>query len=267
MTGWVPRSQRLGKRTYGGPHEGVPPHMTHHLRTWLADVLDDYQGEGYFTQALCRRLEVEIESHCTSYGALMRWAEADPDQFLDAVEGALLKASPEEVRDLRDIFHQCGSAYTVDDDGHHIIDVVLPETTQSREKAVSVADAASDELHEAWVAAFGRSPDPSDAWDHAIKAVESVICPVVEPKRAKPTLGTSISALAADEGRHWKCLFPGIDKDQDVRPLVQTLRLIWPNPDRHGPVKRKPTLPEARAVVVQATAIVQWHREGPVVWR
>jgi len=39
------------------------------------------------------------------------------------------------------------------------------------------------------------------------------------------------------------------------------LRLMWPNPDRHGgESSRQPSLVEAQAVVHPAVTIVQWAR-------
>jgi hypothetical protein len=47
------------------------------------------------------------------------------------------------------------------------------------------------------------------------------------------------------------------------------IRLIWPNPDRHGNpnVRREPTLQEARAVVNLAVTLVQWGRDSLMVKR
>jgi hypothetical protein len=41
------------------------------------------------------------------------------------------------------------------------------------------------------------------------------------------------------------------------------LRLMWPNPDRHGGAERRvPELGETAGVVHLAVAIVQWARDG-----
>lgn len=63
--------------------------------------------------------------------------------------------------------------------------------------AVSISHAVSDELNEAWVAAFGRAPNPSDACDRAIKALEELLIPLVIPGVAKPNLGGVAGELAS----------------------------------------------------------------------
>ena len=54
-----------------------------------------------------------------------------------------------------------------------------PTVTAAFESATGTGDVASAELTEAWIRAYGRDPDPSDAWDHAIKAVEAILIPIV----------------------------------------------------------------------------------------
>ena len=49
---------------------------------------------------------------------------------------------------------------------------------------------ASAELTEAWIRAYGRDPDPSDAWDHAIKAVEAILIPIVVSKAGQAAVGS-----------------------------------------------------------------------------
>jgi hypothetical protein len=201
---------------------------------------------------------------------MMSLAEQDDDLFLDCVEGALLfaqaDATGDPVAELQRILALGGSAYTVSEDGQHIVETVSREVEEIKSKALSVADGASQHLSEAWVRAYGRGPDGSDAWDHAIKAVEAVLQPKVEPNNKRATLGSMIAVLNNDTAA-WRCIFPGKDDDNSVENLIATLRLIWPNPDRHGSGGRKPALNEARAVVTLAAAIVQVHREAMVVDR
>jgi hypothetical protein len=117
-------------------------------------------------------------------------------------------------------------------------------------------------MAEAWIAAYGRNPNASDAWDHSIKAVEAVLIPIVTPAKAKATLGDVVGSLGG-QGSNWQLALHGHDNSRSVAPLVSMLRLMWPNPDRHGSENsRQPSLEEAQAVVHLAVTIVQWARAG-----
>ncbi|GIJ06210.1 hypothetical protein Sya03_55620 [Spirilliplanes yamanashiensis] len=147
-------------------------------------------------------------------------------------------------------------------------------TQAALEWTTMTADAASAELKEAWEKATSREGDPSDAWDHAIKAVEAVLIPIVVPTQVGPHLGHVLGQL----DRHGQLWEPGLRYNQTKPPdssprspveaLVGVLRLIYPNPDRHvGPGHRTPTAAEARVVVQLAMTVVQWAREGLIVKR
>jgi hypothetical protein len=122
----------------------------------------------------------------------------------------------------------------------------------------------SAELAEAWSAAFGRHPDPSDAWDHAIKAVEELLIPIVLPNKPKANLGGVAGELGAASHK-WR-LVPSTssDKIDDGKTVEAMLRLIGPNPDRHGGGvdRRPPTQAEAERAVHLAVAIIQLCRAG-----
>jgi hypothetical protein len=84
----------------------------------------------------------------------------------------------------------------------------------------------------------------------------------VTPTNGKATLGSVIKVLN-DQGDLWCLALQGHDRSESVVPLVSMLRLMWPNPDRHGGEgSRRPTLMEAEAVVHLAVTIVQWARSG-----
>ena len=124
--------------------------------------------------------------------------------------------------------------------------------------AMTPNDVASAELSHAWDKVFGRHQDASDAWDHAIKATEAVLIPIVCPKKDKANLG-SVAGYLTSASHVWKFAL-----GDGVPTLEAMLRLMWPNPDRHqdGTPKRKPTRAEAEAVVHMAVTIVQWIRSG-----
>lgn len=264
---WTPRSQRLGRRNYDGPFDGVPAHLRGPLFDWLA-VAFAYAGEWRDAdmRSLCIRLRIPTEGYDGSflYGRIRQFCEESDDGFLDVVEGAMQFADPVDINELKHLLLIGGSNLTVSPTGDHLTEVVGGETQEMVRSATAPADEASSQLAEAWSAAFGRDPNPSDAWDHAIKAVEAVLRPLVEPNNAKATLGSMIAVVNRNPAA-WKWVFPGKDDDNDVSGLVATLRLMWPNPDRHGGGGRPPTLQEARAVVTLAATIAQWHREGWVL--
>lgn len=70
-------------------------------------------------------------------------------------------------------------------------------TTPPRRRTVSTT------LSVAWSNAYGRTPDASDSWDHAIKAVEHVLIPLVAPNQSKPNLGHVVGSLDA-QGQLWR---------------------------------------------------------------
>ena len=121
---------------------------------------------------------------------------------------------------------------------------------------MSPEDSASEEMRIAWANVYGRHPNPSDAWDHAIKAVEEIYRPLVVPKQTKGTLSDVVGQLK-NTPHVWHFELGRIEA------LEAAMRLMWPNPDRHGGGdKRVPTMQEAEAVVQLAVMLVQWGRTG-----
>lgn len=268
MSTWVPRSQRLGKHDYDGPFEGVPGHLMPQVLKWIEETVGGLQAPREFVLLLALRLRIPLE---LDYGRpldqLLTAAGADEDFLWDVVEGVIRVGNPgpRATKELRVLLDLAGSAYTVSDDGL-IVERVGDQAQAVYDAATSAADQITEDLRESWSKAYGRSPDPSDAWDHAIKAVETALQPIVLPADGKATLGKIIGELKSNPQR-FKSAFAGPDGDNAVDKLVETLRLLWPNPDRHGSGSRtrKPTLPEARAVVNLAAALVQCERTGYLV--
>jgi hypothetical protein len=189
--------------------------------------------------------------------------------MLDAVDAVLYldEMPPYQYVSLDEILLLGGSVWQVDPSGRRLVRRVNKTATAAFVEASSHDDAASAELSEAWTAAYGRHPDPSDAWDHSIKAVEAMLIPIVTPNKAKATLGDVVGNLNS-QGTQWKLGLHGHDDSQSVAPLVSMLRLMWPNPDRHrSGTSRTPALAEAQEVVHLAVTIVQWARCNALVKR
>lgn len=258
---WTPRSQRSGIRNYDGPYIGVPDHLRPHLTAWIIESLYDTWAPKDGAQQIAMRLRINVDLRFGIPPQLVAESSSDDNLMLDVAEG-VLKLMPAKGATLEDLLSRSGSSYAVV--GDQIVDRVNSDMQNSFDSASSVEDEASENLREAWAKAYGRAVDPSDAWDHAIKTVECILRPTVLPADDGATLGRIIGILGSQSIR-WKCVFPGADKSGDISNLVGLLRLIWPNPDRHGPTVRKPTLDESRAVVTLVTSIVQWHRQGSIL--
>jgi hypothetical protein len=198
---------------------------------------------------------------------LLRWSR-DPEQFLDLLNAVLqvTAVSDDDVRALDRILEQGDSIWRATERGIELrVDATV---TAAFEEATAQADAVSEQLAEAWTQAYGRQPDPSDVWDHAIKAVEATLIPIACQNNAKATLSNVIGELSSQSHR-WKLLIRGKARDHSVASLVGMLQLIWPDPNRHGSSAPEPpaTIEEARAVVHLAVTIVQWGRDGLIVKR
>ena len=272
----IPR-QRLSQRTRGlppdGPFEGVPAHLQALLVAWYSNASHDDWGawDDALQYELAALSRVAMPPGLTGYLAverLLRKARSDDEVFLDVVDARLSYDGEKHIAELQRALDLCASVWRVNQSEDGLERRVNAELSETVALATSPKDEASDQLREAWSNAYGRNGNPSDAWDHAIKAIECLLCPEVVPRKAKPTLGDVLGVLRANDGNKWRGSLPGKDKDHPVAPVVGALDLLWPNPDRHGePNPRPPTEEEARSVVAIAAALVQSHRETPLVYK
>jgi hypothetical protein len=231
---WQPLSIREGRCEPDGPFEGVPPHLVRALSTWLDDVLTwpDGSWNEPMAEAISIRLRVPTTPNA-SYLSSLRAGVAAKEQFLlDAVDYALTLVSDERKARYLDLrLSLGGSVYAVSKRSSGLQRRVSSTAQDTYERASTPEDSASEQLTIAWKHAFGRNPEASDAWDHSIKAVETVLIPIVETNNAKATLGGVIGSLCASP-EQFRLGLPGHDASNSVVPLVTVLRLIWPNPDR-----------------------------------
>lgn len=263
---WQPLSVREGRRAAPALSESFSPAATQSLIYWLEGKF------GYRTAGKTRdydRLVMSIALVCdialdprrafevSLMRQLLNVVARNDDLMLDVLDATLARTTGGRD-DLRDTLRDAASVWTVRDDGAGLIRRVEPTASAAYRQATSERDAASAELAEAWAAMYGINPNYSDAWDHAIKAMETALVPIVAPNNPRATLGTVTSEL--EKGVKFVKFGLG-----PVSTLGGMTRLAWPNPDRHGGDKsRAPEELETSAVVHLAVAVVQWARTGVI---
>lgn len=288
---WQPLSRRGVGADPNSSYQGVPIHLKHQLIRWLRQQFGletpTPNEELLLELALVFRDRLPLNSSLRDYANELiveaaggdaahavedefeDFAITNHELFLDLIDATLNLQSPAKSHweELDRKLSLGGAAWRVGDDKASLVRTVADETQAIFNLATAAPDEATAELKKAWHKAFSSNPDPSNAWSHAIKAVEEVLIRAVAPNNSKATLSNVIGELEGKNGVAWKMLFPDSNVDHDVAPLVSILRLLWPNPDRHGGSsnKRVPSENEARAVVTLAATIVQWHRDGWVV--
>lgn len=272
MSQWQPLSVRRGLRPAVALAEGVPPHLNSLLEYWIEGICGYRSKSGMQEQTMLSIAVLAGVGVRRSYEKtdLMRQIIAagfsDENVMLDILDSALeVLRSQYSASALSSILEQGGSAWTVRADNRGLERRVDPTTMSAYATATASMDAASGELQEAWSKAYGRNPDASDAWDHAIKAVESVLVPIVTPNNPKATLGNVLGDLKAVPTKLSFKLATSSQAITNIDTIEGMLRLIWPNPDRHGGASgatRKPDLDEAQAALQIAITIVQFVRAG-----
>jgi hypothetical protein len=289
-TGWLPLGKRDAATGAETLYEGIPLHLRDPLANWLRRILLEDAGR-YFSSFTAKsdqkalrvanqlrlRLPVDEETSLTRQEGqyarqLMEYAKhANGERLLDIVDAVLMDSVNDPIGlgagDLDILLKEGGSAYCVNNRGTGLVRRTDPTANSAHNRAASPDDSASVELMEAWNAVYGRNPSASDAWDHAIKAIEHLLIPVVVPidRQGKATLG-QVLKLLEDKSGNWRLVLHGSDNSRSVAPLVSMLRLIWPNPDRHGGSnQRQPSLAESQAVVHLTITIVQWARDNVLI--
>jgi hypothetical protein len=289
---WQILSRRRGEADPDSSYESVPIHLKHQLIRWLRQqfgLKSPTPNERLLRNlavVLRQRLPLDVDLRDYANELILEAAGGDAahqvddefedfqitnhEFFLDLIDATLHLQSPDESdwEELDEALLLGGAAWRVGEDKASLVRAVADETQAIFNLATAAApDEATAELKKAWHKAFSSNPDPSNAWSHAIKAVEEVLIRAVLPDKAKATLGQVIRELEGKNGANWAMSFPDSDADHDPASLVSILRLVWPNPDRHGGSSdgRAPSEHEARAVVTLAATIVQWHRDGWVV--
>jgi hypothetical protein len=215
---------------------------------------------------LASRREASVQVSWNRDGIRGMRRDMAEDEWLDFVdflvyclaEGSWL--GRQNVEELTVMLARAGSELTVGerDGGRGLVKRVPEGVAQAAKGVIESESSAGALLSEAWHAMYGRNPDPEEAYEKAIKAVEEAGAHIVSPKNAKATLGTMIRDMNAQND--WKLDLSTPDADVPVKMA----EALWIGQEsRHGGNGyRKPAQAEAEAAVMLAVPLVQWFMSG-----
>ena len=193
----------------------------------------------------------------------------DESRALDVIDW-LLGHGFGHAQSLEHILKSAGHVLRVSPDGNRLVERIEPTLWNEYEWATQPDDQASQYMQEAWALAFGRNPNVDDAWSKSIKAIETLLKPIVSPKNKKATIGSMTSELRQAPGK-WECKLPdrfyNVNGEINVKPgiefFIDALATIGYQPDRHGSDQPQ-DIDEAtaRSVLFLATTVVGWLRDG-----
>ncbi|MDU7427958.1 MAG: hypothetical protein E7K79_04130 [Actinomyces urogenitalis] len=267
---WVPLSVRRGQSPRFEPVTGVPEFLAGYLRTWVES--QPWINEDQVAHlGLALRLDVAFDLSTYGPATALRAAfrHAGPLAQLDILDWLLGNARV-DFASLRRILDSAGHELTVSPDGRFLMERVEPTMLNTFEVATRTEDAASDLLAQAWELTFGRDPSPTDGWGHAVKAIEALLAPIVSPNDSKATLG-KMTGVLRDKPEAFSCALPDRTFRSDgqetvklgVEVLTDALATIGYQPGRHGgDDMSEADRGVARNVVLLATSVVAWLREG-----
>jgi hypothetical protein len=247
-------------------YEGVPDHLRRPLEHWIEGLFGWRSPGGMndqFMATVASALRIPVAQTHQLGGIrsqILAASNRDQDLYLDCVDLCLHLTRGTDLASLKQALEVGGSAWTVNSAGDGLERLVDVTTKEASLRAMDAGDAASDELRAAWRAVYGRDQNPSDGWDHAIKAVEEVLIPLVVPNQQKPNLGGVAGELKANPSK-WSFGLLANGERNNGETLEGMIRHIWPNPDRHGGAeKRAPMQAEAEGVLQLAITIVELCR-------
>lgn len=278
---WLPLSAREGTRKgdFETLHDGVPEWMGCSLWGWTSATMEKLgDEEGVNLEELAHRAERRLRRNlgAKSDGFDEHTVTSKNEQtFLDVVDflvNHLLEFEWEYLAyaSLDKVLEESGSIWTV----------VTYEKDTRLERRVdkTVADAAratmaegsraAEHLQAAWRDIYGRSPDPSDGYREATKAVEAASQPIVSPHDSLATLGKMIPSLR-DRPDKWMVGLDHPSPDRQVLAVADMMEMMWKGQhDRHGtPDESAPSnvsQEEAEAALHLAVTLVHWFRSGVI---
>lgn len=189
------------------------------------------------------------------------WAALDEELRVALLDFLLAITSSDNAARLEDLLRTGGSELRVGARaGNAGLEKRVPQgVADAVDSIIDTSATAGALLSEAWHAAYGRNPNPEEAYEKAIKAVEEAGAEVVLPENPKATLGTMIAAVR-DQG-DWSL---PLESNSALIAHLEMMKALWEGQEsRHGGNGyRKPAPAEAEAAVLLAVALVQFFTAG-----
>lgn len=269
---------------YDALHDGLPEWMAAAFWAWvhgqITEVRSYSDGSGRvamlnesLTEQMCQTLRIALPNLRMSYvdiangkkqlsGAMSALREFPrPLQIADYLLAHT--AGKQASSEFTDLLLRSNSAWTV---GERLgllglVRRVAEGVQVSLDDVMVRAGQAGVRLAKAWGALYGLNPDPSHAYNLAIKAVEDAAIPVVSPTNRSATLGSVIAQM--EQQGDWEL---PLDREHAKAPsgdsLIAMMRMLWHGQfDRHGGqplVAGDVSFDEAQIAVGLAVTLVSW---------
>lgn len=253
--------------------EGVPAPLREAILGWLRPILSssDY-SEVYNARAIelsmLTRINLGVREDdflkWTQLAQLLR--KLPEEELLRLVDAALSKSWRRETAQLESALSLSKSKWKVGSRlGARGLVSRVPEGVQSMvESTIANSGTAGQILARAWGKVHAITPDNSGAYADAVRAAETAIQPVVEPRNKEATLGTLASVMKAQGDWRLPLREHQHTPSSDLVPAM--LRTLFRGQaDRHGTADyRDVTHEEAETGVVLAATLVAWFASGAV---
>ena len=274
---WMPLSVRRNQQSEFSLVDNVPQFMRHGIKGWIQQAIN---GDNRLVAQMALELRIDelsdnIDNFYADDAVIARiqrsgpWDMYDESLALDVIDW-LLDHGCGHAQSLEHILKSAGHVLRVSPDGSRLVERIEPTLWDEYEQVTRLDDQASQYMQEAWALAFGRNPNVGDAWSKAIKAIETLLKPIVSPKNNKATIGSMTSELRQAPDK-WECKLPDreykANGETNVKPgievFIDALATIGYQPDRHGSDQPQDVdEATARSVLFLATTVVGWLRDG-----
>lgn len=271
MATWVPRG--LDRATREVMVEGVPAYMAPALLKFLRPhfAWETTMGGWYLDENKLMEYDLvarQVPSYVERRSGGASWpgfvTDLPDEALLDMADWVIHRNNHSAANALEALLEAGGSVWTTGKrDGNVGLVRRMPESVQGAVEATLQQGTAGQILGQAWAAAYGRVPDPEEAYEKAIKAIEESAVGIVSPNNRNATLGTMVRDMSAQGD--WTVDLPG--KDREVALVMA--RALWTGQEsRHGGNGyRKPTQAEAETAVTLAVGLLQLFVSGSIARR